>query len=270
MCLIIFALRCQPGYPLVVAANRDEFHSRPTLPARFYPQSPGLLAGRDQLAGGTWMGVTRGGRFAAVTNFRDPAQSLPAPRSRGELALDFLLGEETAESYLERILAVAGEYAGFNLLAGAGGDLWYCSNSAGDSRPRALAPGFYGLSNARLDTPWPKVELGKSRLRAVLARLPPTHDTLRGVVADRLTADPAELSPLGLEDSMEQVLSAQFIVTPEYGTRSSTTLWLEDRELQSRGLEDGGAADWREETFDADGSSTGAHRERFPIPPVCG
>ena len=163
MCLLIFAHQLSADYPLMVAANRDEFYARPTAPAAFWPEYPGLLAGRDLEQGGTWMGVTREGRFAAVTNYRDPDVAMPAPRSRGELPLDYLAGSTTPASYLAELAKRGGEYAGFNLLVGDRDSLWYFANSGGQA-PRALSPGLYGLSNARLDTPWPKVERGKAML----------------------------------------------------------------------------------------------------------
>ncbi len=244
MCLLIFAHRAVQKYPLVLAANRDEFHARPTAAADFWQDYPQLLAGRDLEQGGTWMGVTREGRFAAVTNYRDPARTAPAPRSRGDLPLDFLVGDESPGSYMAQLQSRAGDYAGFNLLAGDGVELWYYSNSASDHDPRPLAPGIYGLSNAQLDTPWPKVKIGKQKLEQLLAEPPaPEHDRLAEVVADRSTAAPRELVALGLDGAMDQVLSSQFIVTGSYGTRSTTTLWCSQNDQTH----------WRELSYDAAG-----------------
>jgi uncharacterized protein with NRDE domain len=244
MCLLIFAHRVAREYPLVVAANRDEFHARPTARADFWPDHPQLLAGRDLEQGGTWMGATRQGRFAAITNYRDPARTAPAPRSRGELPLEFLVGEDSADSYMRQLRVRAGDYAGFNLLLGDGQELWYYSNSAADNDPHLLAPGIYGLSNAQLDTPWPKVKAGKRQLETLLEAEPDLdHDSLAAVVADRGTAAPRELMALGLDGEMDQVLSSQFIVTSSYGTRSSTTLW--------RTFD--GTSHWRELSYDPSG-----------------
>jgi uncharacterized protein with NRDE domain len=202
------------------------------------------LAGRDLEQGGTWMGITRGGRFAAITNYRDPARTAPAPRSRGELPLQFLVGDTTPDVYLDELRSRAKDYAGFNLLLGDGEDLWYYSNSNGGNDPRSLPPGIYGLSNAQLDTPWPKVETGKQKLAELLeSGSPADHDALLAVVADRSKADPGALVQQGLDGEMDQVLSAQFIVTGSYGTRSSTTLWREHS----------GTAHWRELSFDTMG-----------------
>jgi uncharacterized protein with NRDE domain len=257
MCLLIFAHRFRSDLPLVVSANRDEFHGRPTAPAQFWEQHPQLLAGRDLEQGGTWMGVTRDGRFAAITNYRDPSRTAPAPRSRGELPLDYLVGDRDPQDYVHDLVARAGDYAGFNLLVGDLDSLWYLSNSQPDHAggPRWLEPGVYGLSNALLDTPWPKVELGKVRLSQLLAGEAPRHDSLSEVVADRRPASPEELQRQGMEGGMEQVLSAQFIVTESYGTRSSTSLWL-DR---------AGSAEWRELSFDSAGRLQGQVEERFTL-----
>jgi len=243
MCLLVIAHATSPRHPLVVAANRDEFHARPTARAGFWTDSPGLLAGRDLQQGGTWMGITRSGRFAAVTNFRDPQRSAPAPRSRGELPRDFLAGGTAPGEYLEQVAGRGGEYAGFNLLVGERGELWYFDNSAGEA-PEQLSPGIYGLSNARLDTPWPKVELGKARLRELLDAGDLDHAGLAGVVGDRRLAEPGALALAGLEDSMARLLSAQFIVGEHYGTRSTTTLWTDAD----------GTAYWREQSFGPGGA----------------
>ena len=241
MCLLIFAYKTDPGYPLVVAANRDEFHARPTAPAGFWPEHPALLAGRDLEQGGTWMGLTREGRFAAITNYRDPARTAPAPRSRGELPLNFLLGRQGAASFLADVAAQAEAYAGFNLLVGDLNSLWYFTNSLpADGRvPRCLEPGIYGLSNARLDTPWPKVALGKDRLSALLDKGPPAHEALAAVVGDTRLADPQALHLQGMSNGMDQLLSAQFIITGTYGTRSTTSLWTDSN----------GRACWREHWY---------------------
>jgi uncharacterized protein with NRDE domain len=196
------------------------------------------------------MGVTRHGRFAAITNYRDPARTAPAPRSRGELPLEFLRGDGGPRPYLEQLSTRAHEYAGFNLLLGDGADLWYYSNSDRTSAelPRHLEPGIYGLSNAQLDTPWPKVLVGKRKMQALLdSRATPDHDSLASVVGDRATADPRALLQQGLDGEMDQLLSAQFIVTSRYGTRSTTTLWRERD----------GATRWREMSFDEKGVLVG-------------
>ena len=203
------------------------------------------------------MGLTREGRFAAITNCRDPARTAPAPRSRGELPLGYLTGNQDARGFLLDTLANAQEYAGFNLLVGTADSLWYLTNSppAEQCKPIQLAPGLYGLSNSQLDTPWPKVTLGKARLQALLGNGEPDQDTLATVVGDRKLADPAELQKLGLTDDMAQTLSSQFITTTSYGTRSSATLWTDNA----------GQAHWRESTFDAQGDTVKRQEECFTL-----
>jgi len=242
MCLMIFAHQTSARYPLVVAANRDEFHARPTAASQFWSDYPGLLAGQDLDQGGTWMGVTRDARFAAITNYRDPSRTAAAPRSRGALPLDYLTGQREPQAYLQDIAAQAAEYAGFSLLLGDRNSLWYFTNSlpSAERTPLCLQPGIYGLSNARLDTLWPKVELGKTRLKSLLDKEPLCHDALAAVVSDRRLADLQALRPHGMETEMDQLLSAQFIVAGRYGTRSSTTLWMDGN----------GLASWRELGFD--------------------
>ena len=154
MCLIVLAWRQHREYPLLLAANRDEFHRRPAAPADFWPQQPALLAGRDLEAGGTWLGISRSGRFAAVTNIRDPDAQGSAPRSRGELTRDFLAGAAPPAAYLDAVAARRGDYLGFNLLLGDSEALWYLhGGGASWAAPRRLAPGIHGLSNAALDVP---------------------------------------------------------------------------------------------------------------------
>ncbi len=252
MCLIMFAYRQREDAPLLLAANRDEFHARATRPACFWPEQPDLLAGRDLQAGGTWLGITRAGRFAAITNFRDPSRTAPAPRSRGELTLDFLRGRESPADYIEATRPEQDQYAGFNLLLGDGDELWYYSNAGGGAR--RLQPGIYGLSNALLDTPWPKVELGRTALAAELDA-PLTHGGLASTLADRSIASEAGLALQGLEGEMLRGLSAQFIVDPTYGTRATTTLWLDGDRV----------AHFRESSFDGAGQLTGLVEEQFRL-----
>ena len=167
MCLILFAYKVHPSYPLVLAANRDEFYDRPTQSADFWPDHPQLLAGIDLQEKGTWLGVTKEGKFAAITNYRDPASWKTAAPSRGKLVRDYLVGDLNPENYLKEISAHARDYNGFNLLLGDRENLWVFSNQ-GDAKK--LQPGIYGLSNHLLDTPWPKVQRGKQLLKKALAK----------------------------------------------------------------------------------------------------
>ncbi|MFT6288089.1 MAG: hypothetical protein ACJA09_002846 [Alcanivorax sp.] len=259
MCLIIFAHNCLPGIPLVLAANRDEFFARPTAAADFWPGHPNLLAGRDLEQGGTWMGITRDGRFAAITNFRDPGATVGAPRTRGALTIDYLLGKTSAQQYLLAVAARQKEYAGFNLLLGDSQEMWFLSNS-GEARsapPVKLPPGLYGLSNAALNTPWPKVVLGKNKLQDCLTS-PPTHLTLAAVVGDQHPASRQKLAGQGLDSEMDQLLSAQFIQAGHYGTRCTTTLWVSEEE---------GQADFCERSYNHEGELIGIVEQQFRLEP---
>jgi len=222
MCLLVLAWRVRADTPLLLAGNRDELYARPAAPAQFWPEAPQLLAGRDLLAGGTWLGLTRDGRFAAVTNYREARTVTPPPRSRGELARDYLLGAASAGEYVQSLPAHAADYAGFNLLCGDHDALWWYSNRGG--APRQLPPGIYGLANALLDTPWPKVQIARAALAGLCAEGTASTGALLDLLADR-RRHPADADPaLGLDATLAQALSAIFIETPRYGTRCSTVL----------------------------------------------
>lgn len=212
-----------------------------------------MIAGRDLEAGGTWLGVHRDGRLAAITNLRDPdAKPGKAARSRGELTRDFLLGDASARDYLADVAQRSDQYLGFNLLLGTSSEVWYLRGGRGAAhQPTALPPGLYGLSNAALDVPWPKVELARERLAALLARRDvPEAAALRYCVADRRLAPDAALHGQGLSGDMARQLSAQFIVTADYGTRCTTTLRLNAA----------GGGEFTEQRFDAGGALTGEDR----------
>lgn len=223
MCLILFAYEAHPDYRLILAANRDEFYERPTEPAAFWEDDSGVLAGRDLRCGGTWLGMTRAGRFAAVTNYRGPDEQRPDAPSRGALVASFLRAHEAPDAFLARLAPKADRYNGFNLLAGDAQHLYYFSNRA--AAVRRLSAGVYGLSNDLLDTPWPKVEAGKAALRRVLEG-PVTTEALLALLADPAPAPDERLPDTGVGLEWERVLSPRFIATPAYGTRSSTVLLI--------------------------------------------
>lgn len=235
MCLILLAWQAHPDYPLVVAANRDEYYSRRTAAADFWNDAPDVLAGRDLEAGGTWLGVTRSGRFAALTNYRDPARNKTGAPSRGELARRFLADGQTAENYLSELESCAHRYNGFNLVFGDLDGLW-CFSNCGEGE-QALAPGVYGLSNHLLDTPWPKVARGKSALNGALQALP-DEALLFALLRDDSIAPDEALPRTGVSLEWERLLSAAFIHSPQYGTRSATVL-LRDRSGRVRFIEQG-------------------------------
>jgi len=219
MCLIVFAWRPGHAQPLVVAANRDEFYARPTQPLAQWSDAPQVYAGRDLEAGGTWLGVGADGRFAALTNIRDPGQ-MPALKSRGELVARFLTGNLSITEYLDEVLPRAGEYGGFNLLLGNGSELWH--HNARDARPRQLAEGIYGVSNAGLNTPWPKLLKARAALGEVLDD--PRPESLLALLNDPQPAPVADLPDTGVGLATETLLSSVFIASPAYGTRASTAL----------------------------------------------
>ena len=235
MCLILLAWQAHPDYPLGVAANRDEFFSRRTAAADFWADAPDVLAGRDLEAGGTWLGVTRGGRFAALTNFRDPARNKTGAPSRGELVYRFLSGTQSPREYLAELEAVASAHNGFNLLFGDMESLW-CFSNCGEGE-QALAPGVYGLSNHLLDTPWPKVARGKSALNAALHALPDEAPLFALLRDDSIAPDEA-LPRTGVSLEWERLLSAAFVSFPGYGTRSASIL-LRDAAGNVRFIEQG-------------------------------
>jgi uncharacterized protein with NRDE domain len=219
MCLILFAWRSHPQHRLLVAANRDEFYRRPALPAHWWDDAPHILAGRDLEQGGTWLGVTNSGRFAALTNVRNPVAAA-GPRSRGQLVRDFLDSTLSPAAFLAQLQPALGLYSPFNLLLGDGEQLHY-ANHHGEWRE--LQPGVYGLSNATLDTPWPKVVTGKQQLAALMTR-EPQPGLLFDMLADRTEASDDELPDTGIDRALERTLSARFIHSDGYGTRCSTVL----------------------------------------------
>jgi len=222
MCLIIFSYDRHPDYRLILAANRDEFFDRATAPLAFWTDAPGILAGRDLKANGTWMGIDRFGRFAALTNFRDPASLRPDAPSRGALVRDFLRDSLTPRTYLEALHSMADRYNGFNLLVGDRHRLYYFSNRTGETRK--LDPGIYGLSNRFLDTPWPKVETGKQEFERILSRDRIETESLFRLLADHTRPSDDKLPNTGVGLELERMLSSRFITGEAYGTRSSSVL----------------------------------------------
>lgn len=224
MCLIAFAYNVHPSYRLILAANRDEFYERPSSSADFWNHVPQILAGRDLKNGGTWLGVTRNGKFAAVTNYRDPASLKSGAPSRGKLVSDYLRGDRHADDYLKKISSRADLYNGFNLLAGDDNDLFVFSNRG---EKQKLVPGIYGLSNHLLNTPWPKVSRAKRMIRAALGKKgADLEEELFHALADRRVPPDEKLPSTGIGPEWERILSAIFIESPIYGTRSSTVLLI--------------------------------------------
>ena len=224
MCLILFAYNVHPAYRLILAANRDEFFDRPSQPADFWPDHPCVLGGRDLKEMGTWLGVTKDGRYAAITNYRDPMSLKNDAPSRGKLVSDYLTGNLSAEDYLRNTMPSAPHYNGFNLLLGDPENLWVYSNRGVALK---LKPGIYGLSNHLLDTPWPKVQRGKRLLKKALDKKGDELDeSVLSLLADRHVPPDDQLPDTGVTQEWERMLSPMFIASPVYGTRSCTALLI--------------------------------------------
>ncbi len=223
MCLVLLAWHAHRDYPLIVAANRDEFFDRPTGQAAFWEDNPGVLGGRDLARGGTWLGITRSGRFAALTNYREPSLKLRDALSRGAVVARFLTDEESPARFRDFLDTEGHKYNGFNILFSDGRTMGYYSNVDGGGR--VLAPGIYGLSNHLLDTPWPKVVRAKNAVSSAIDALPDVEPLFTLLRDDRIAHD-EELPDTGVSLDWERLLSAAFVRSPSYGTRSSTVLFV--------------------------------------------
>jgi uncharacterized protein with NRDE domain len=253
MCLALIAYAAHPGYRWVIAANRDEFHERPAAPVAWWPE--GILAGRDLEAGGTWLGVDRRGRFALLTNVRDPARHDPRAPSRGALVPHLLAANAPPSATLPALVIEANRCNGFNLIAGSAAGLMWGSNRA--ATPRTLGPGVYGVSNHLLDTPWPKLTRTKAAFRdwCEAARDGEELGPLFALLRDGERASDATLPATGVSLERERMLSSPFIVSPDYGTRCSTILAIDHH----------GAARLVERSFDPAGRATGEVEFRFAV-----
>lgn len=223
MCLIAFYFSPDRPRYLLLAANRDEFHERPARPMAWWGHQGAWLAGHDERAGGTWLAVARDGRWSAVTNFRDPRAG-PGAASRGELPLAFLSGCLAPVDYVRSVYLERRRYAPFNLLAGDGRSLWYCSTHRA---PQSVPPGVHALSNGLLDEPWPKSRRIAGALRGLLDQASVFQpDPLFSLMDDRQPGDDGSLPDTGVGLDHERMLSPPFIVSPRYGTRCSTVVGL--------------------------------------------
>lgn len=249
MCLLFLCQGVHQDWPLILLANRDEFHARPTRAAQFWRDAPALLAGRDLQRGGTWLGVTRSGRFAALTNFREPSRP-SGKRSRGDIVRDYLTGPLDAQRFAERLQGMATQFDGFNLLFGDRRATLWLSNRGGE--PRRLGTGIYGLSNHLLETPWPKVTHGKRRLAAQLTRRPVTDRLFEPLTDTRVHRH--DLPNTGLAPDTERMLSSAFVTNDEYGTRSSALLMMDATAgvyFEERSYDRGDGCDRRPDRFSA-------------------
>jgi len=258
MCLIVFANNFHPHYSLILGANRDEYRDRPAEQARFWPDAPRILAGRDRQGGGTWLGVTTDGKLAAITNYRDPRQQVIDPPSRGKLVSGFLLNPMLTPDEFQRILNRDGQvFDGFNLLYGTGDDLHYFTNRGGSSGP--VMPGIHGLSNHLLDTRWPKVSVARSRMKALMQQKHVDPEQIFSALSDPAPFAEGLLPDTGVGPERERLLSPIFIADEGYGTRSSTVLLIERN----------GRVTFIERTFDHRQTVSATQRFSFRIqPPV--
>lgn len=253
MCTILLALHCHPRYRLIVAANRDEFFSRPSQPAGFWPEAPHVLAGRDLQEGGTWMGLTTHGSLAMLTNIRNPAAHRPDAASRGRLVADFLLAEPEPVQYLRRLEATGPDFNGFNLIFGRIGELYSFNNREGSGR--LLKPGVHGLSNDRLNSSWPKVVRSRQRLQSIVDRGDQiAFKELFDLLSDRTRPEDSLLPDTGVGLETERLLSPVFIESPGYGTRTSTVMLIDTQ----------GRVDFMEQTHAPPTEKQGASSENAP------
>jgi uncharacterized protein with NRDE domain len=256
MCVILFAAGTHTRYPLIVAANRDESYDRPAAPAGFWRDHPHVCGGRDLTHGGTWLALSTTGRFAALTNYRQRPRARRAPRSRGELTRDFLIGSSAPQAYLEDVSDRGGDYGGYSLIVGTPERLFFCSNRG--VAPHAIETGVHGLSNRLLDEPWPKVQRGMS----VIEKLSNASEAalLQGlleVLADTTAAPDHLLPSTGLALEREREVSALFIPGESYGTRASTVVlvrWDGEVVFVERG-------------FGPRGKALGTAEQRFTLQP---
>lgn len=238
MCFLLFAINSHPEYPLILAANRDEYYKRPTQQAGFWKEHADVLAGRDLLQGGTWLGITKTGRLAALTNYRAPQDKQDKRPSRGHLVSNYLLRTESAKDYLEELTRIDQQYNGFNLIVGTVERLYYYSNKG--QQVQTLDKGIFGLSNHLLDTPWPKIQSGKQRFKTLCDnRREPDQEKLFELLSDRVVAVDEILPDTGVGLETERKLSSIFIDGETYGTRSSTVIMVGKQ----------GMIDFKERTF---------------------
>lgn len=260
MCLIIFAHQVEHRFPLVLAANRDEFFTRPTQQAEFWEAKNSestILAGRDLLAGGIWLGLSVSGRFSAVTNIREPSRVEQTPISRGELPLKFLQSSLSAKEYAQSLTNRFRLYSGFNLLVSDGNDMYYVNNQ--ENLVSKLKPGIYGLSNGLLDSDWPKVNRGKKDLRLIMKDINELNtDDLLEMMSHREVAVDAKLPKTGIPLYPERALSPAFITDTDrgYGTLSSTAIIVSQN----------GEIRFSEKNYDSVGVVTACHYYQFSIP----
>jgi len=226
MCLILFSYKSHPEYPLILASNRDEFYERPSSPAAFWEEAPDMLAGRDLKECGTWLGMTKSGKIATITNFREPHAVKDDAPSRGELLINYLRNQDEPTAYIRKISKNIHRYNGFNLIFGYFSDLYYFSNRV--AGVQKISPGLHGLSNHLLDTPWPKVKLGREKLNNLISGNNNfSIEDVFDILADTSHPDDTLLPDTGVGIERERLLSPMFVRSSDYGTRSSTVILVD-------------------------------------------
>lgn len=223
MCLLTIAYNKHPKYPLIIISNRDEFYDREAAPAHYWEDEPSIYAGRDLLGGGTWIGVSKSGRLAAITNYRDPSLLEIGQRSRGEIVRNFLIEKGSSTIFFEELKKTKNLYGGYNFIGYDGERLLHYNNILDEGGP--VLPGIHSVSNASLNTPWPKVTLASEKLEKVL--LLSSEEQLiafKTLLEDRTIAPDEALPNTGVGIHLERILSAQFVKMNGYGTRSSATI----------------------------------------------
>lgn len=254
MCILFIAVNQHPLYPLIIAANRDEFHARPTQAAHFWENDNNILAGKDLTAGGTWMGINTKGAIAALTNIRAPGKERENAITRGELVANFINKNNTQNDYLQELRSTHDQYNGYNLLFG-NIDQLQVYNSFEDTAYE-LEDGVYGLSNASLNSPWPKLDMGRSALANYCSHADIlSHEHLFELLGNNLPAKDEELPDTGIPLELEKKLSSIFIISPEYGTRSSTILLVDKNQ----------EVYWEERTFSNTGELTNTVVHSFEL-----
>lgn len=254
MCIIFFAYKAHPQYKLVFAANRDEIYERPTKSAEFWKDYPNVLAGRDLEKNGTWMGISKRGDFSAITNYRDFSLLIDDPISRGNLVKDYLIKGYSPKTYMEKIKDERQKYNPFNLLVGNTSALYYYSNV--DNKIKEIRPGIYGLSNALLDTPWPKIIRGKKRFKEMInSNREIDFSDLYRILFDKWSPKDEELPDTGIGIRRERILSSIFIESPNYGTRASTLLLIDVKNhvtFIEKSLKNISTREWNEVKYEFD------------------
>lgn len=253
MCLIGIAWKSHTRHELVLAANRDEFHQRPSAGAAPWKDHPDIFGGRDLTAQGSWLAVSTRKRLAAVTNVRRMVPPEPRAPSRGKLVADFLAGTASAQDYAQSLAEDSGNYSGYNLLLYDGAELLFVTNNP-EFRVEPVTPGIHVVSNATLDTPWPKAQRLRTALEKWTADNWETFTPLFAALGDRKPAGDAELPSTGMGRSLEKLLSSPFIVSPNYGTRCSTIVTL--------GM---GKVDFAEKRFEPGGVESGRTEKQLPL-----